>query len=70
MFDEGPLHWVKDSVIGEAVRGDDLRTLMCNRQRQATERATPVEEDGAGSALPMVATLLGSCHAQAVAQSV
>src|SRR5215203_4402971 len=47
-----------DAVLGESLGRDDLRPIASDGQGEATVGAHPVQQDGAGAALAVVATLL------------
>jgi hypothetical protein len=50
--------------------GDDLDVLMRDGEGEAAIDASPVEQDGAGAALPVVAALLGTGESETFAQRV
>ena len=68
--DERPLERVQLPVPGEALDGHDLGALMRDRQGQAAVRTPAVQEDGAGAALPVVASLLRARDPEPLAQRV
>ncbi len=71
MVEEGLLEGGKDAVGGgEPLDGDDLGCVEGHGQQQAAVGAPAVDEDGAGSALPVVAALLGSGQVQLLPQGV
>ena len=70
MHDERPLHWMKLPARGETLGRDDLGAVVGNSERETTVDAPAVEQDRAGTALPVVAALLRTGNAEALAQGV
>ena len=58
------------AICGQPLDGDDLGVLMRDGEGEAAIDAPPVEQDGAGAALPMVAALLGAGDSEPLAQRV
>ena len=57
-------------TVGKPLDGDDLGVLVCDGEREAAIDAPPVEQDGAGSALPVVAAFLGAGESEPLAQRI
>ncbi len=71
MVDERLLERMQVVAIGcQPLDGDDLGVLVRDGQGQAAIDAPAVEQDGAGSALPVVAALLGAGEAEPLAQGI
>jgi hypothetical protein len=51
----------------QSLDGKDLVAVLHGRQSQAAVGTAPIDMDGAGTALTVIAALLGSCKAQALA---
>ncbi len=61
MRDERLLEGMQVVAIGrQPLDGDDLGVLVRDGEGQAAIDASAIEQDGAGSALPMIAALLGA----------
>ena len=54
----------------QALDGEDVRAVAADREREARIDPPPVDEDGAGAALPAVAALLGPGQVEAFAQQI
>jgi hypothetical protein len=48
------------ATLRQPLDGDDLGVLVRDGEGQAAIDASAIEQDGAGSALPMIAALLGA----------
>jgi hypothetical protein len=70
MVDERGLDGVKRAPLRQALDRQDLRAVVADREREARVDAPPVEQDGAGPALPAVAALLGSGEVEPFAKQV
>ena len=71
MVDERLLERMQVVSIGrQPFDGDDLSVLVRDGEGQAAIDAPPVEQDGAGSALPVVAALLGAGEPEPLAQRI
>src|SRR5439155_6919108 len=70
VFEEGGLDGVEGVAVGEAFNGGDLRAVSGDREGEAGVDAAAVEENGAGSALTVVATLLAAGKFEVFAQGV
>ncbi len=71
MVDERLLERMQVVAIGcQPLDGDDLGVLVRDGEGQAAIHAPAVEQDGAGSALPVVAALLGAGEAEPLAQRI
>src|SRR3984957_2582563 len=70
VLDEGCLHRVQVARLAKPFNRGDLVALVHHGQRQAGIDAAAVHVDGAGSALAMVAALLGAGQADGLAQAV
>src|SRR5258708_1695959 len=69
--DERLLEGVQVVAIGrQPLDGDDLGVLVRDGEGQAAIDASPVEQDGAGAALPVVAALLGAGESEPLAQRI
>jgi hypothetical protein len=51
---------------GQPLDGDDVSIFMGDGERQATIDPPPIEQDGAGAALAVIAALLGTGDAHAL----
>ncbi len=58
------------AICRQPLDGDDLGLLVRDGEGQAAIDAPPVEQDGAGAALPVVAALLGACECEPLAQRI
>src|SRR4029450_288779 len=65
--DERPLHRMKLPVRGEPRGRDDLGAVVGNSERETPVDPPAVEQDRAGTALPVVAALLRTGDAAALA---
>src|SRR5262245_60768104 len=70
VLDEGVLQGVQGAILGQPLDGRDMRAILHDGKRQAGIDAPAVDQDGASSALAMVAALLGTGQVEAVAQGV
>ncbi len=70
MLDERPLQRVQALAVGKPLDGDDLGVLVRDGEREAAIHAPAIEQDGTGTALPMVAALLGTGESETFAQRV
>src|SRR5581483_6694063 len=70
VFNESPLEGVQVPIIRQSLNRDDLRILMCNGEGEAAIYAPTIEQDGAGPALPVIATLLGTSNSQTLTQRI
>ena len=70
MFDERLLHGTESVSSGQPFDGRDLRVMGTVGEDQARRDGFAVHEDGAGSAVSFVATLLGSGQLRLVAEAV
>ncbi len=71
MRDERLLEGVQVCAIcRQPLDRDDLGVLMGDGEGEAARDAPPVEQDGAGAALPVVAALLGSGDSEPLAQGI
>jgi hypothetical protein len=68
--DEGLLEWMELVVIGQAFDRDDGDVVMGDGECEAAVDPAAVDEDGACTALAVVAALLGAGQAELVAQEV
>src|SRR4029453_5085327 len=57
-------------IRGQAFNGRDLGAVLHDGKRQARDDAPPVDENGAGTALAMVAAFLGSGEIEIFAKRV
>ena len=57
-------------AVGETLYREDLGILVRDGQREAAVDAPTVEQDGAGTALAVVATLLGTVYRETFAQCI
>jgi hypothetical protein len=57
-------------IGGESSGRDDFRALVGDREGEAAVHAPPVQQDGAGPALPVIAALLGAGDPEAFAQGI
>jgi hypothetical protein len=69
-FHERLLDRVEGGAVGEALDGDDLGAFGLGGQDQAGADEDPVQVDGAGAALALLAGVLGAGEAEAFAQDV
>ena len=69
VFQESLLYGMQAIGGGYALNGVDLRALGLNAQHQAGGYDAPVQVDGAGAAVAVVAALFGAGHADDVAQA-
>ncbi len=58
------------AICRQPLDGDDLGILVRDSEGQAAIDASPVEQDGAGAALPVVAALLGAGESEPLAQRI
>jgi hypothetical protein len=70
VFDKRPLQRVKVLTIGKPLDCDDLGILMCDRESEAAIHAPTIEQNGTGTALPMVAAFLRTGKPQVLAKYV
>src|SRR6476620_1410694 len=70
MVDERLLQRMQRRRAAEPLDGLDRGTLVHDGERQAGINSLPIEQHGAGSALPMIAALLGARQAEMLAQRV
>src|SRR5712692_9143244 len=71
MGDERLLEGMQVVAIGrQALDGDDLGVLVGDGEGQAARDAPPIQQDGAGPALPVVAALLGAGESEMFAQRI
>jgi hypothetical protein len=68
--EERLLHRMQLFALGHTLDGRDLTPLGRHRQLQAGDGPASVQQHGAGTALPLVAALLGAGQIQALAQGV
>src|SRR5947199_10002433 len=68
LFDKRSLQWVQVLITGESLDRDDLGTLMCDGEGEATVHPPAIKQNGTGAALPMVAALLGTGESETLAQ--
>ena len=70
VFEEGGLDGVEGVALGEAFDGGDLGAVGGDGEGEAGVDAAAVEEDGAGSALAVVAALFAAGEFEVFAQGV
>ena len=70
VFEEGGLDGVEFVAVGEAFNGCNLGTLDDGSEGEARVDAAAVDEDGAGAALSVVATLLGAGEREVLTQGI
>ena len=70
MFEKGLLYRMKVFTVGKAFDGGDLRAFGGEGEGEAGVDAAAVDEDGAGAALAVIATLLAAGHIEVFAQRV
>ena len=71
MVDERLLEGMQVVAIGrQPLDGDDLGVLVRDGEGQAAIDASAIEQDDAGSALPMIAALLGAGESEPLAQRI
>jgi hypothetical protein len=58
------------AICRQPLDGDDLGILVRDGEGQAAIDASPIEQDGAGAALPVVAALLGAGESEPLAQRI
>jgi hypothetical protein len=68
--DERPLHRMQLPVRGQPLGRDDLGAVVPDSERETAIDPMAVEQDRAGTALPVVAALLRAGDGQALAQRV
>src|SRR5438552_10318512 len=70
VLDEGRLQWIQLLTLCDALDRGDIGAVVHHRERQTRNDAPAVEEDGAGAAGTLVATLLGAGQVQRLAENV
>src|SRR5262249_20353147 len=70
MVDKGLLYRIQHAVFGQAFYGGDLRAVLHYRQRQARIDPATIDQNRAGAALAVIATLLRSGQAEMNSQRV
>jgi len=72
VLDEGPLQGMKPVGSGgfQSRRGDDFGAVIRDRERETAVQATAVNQDGAGTALPVIAALFCPRKLQVLAERV
>src|SRR5215469_16049653 len=70
MAHERGLHRMESVLLGQALDGGDLVTIMHHRERQAAIDALSVDDDRAGAALSLVAALLRAGQPEILAQRI
>jgi len=58
------------ATLRQPFDGDDLSLLVRDGEGQAAIDASAIEQDGAGTALPMIAALLGAGESEPLAQRI
>ena len=58
------------AICRQPLDGDDLGVLMRDGEGEAAIDTSPVEQDGAGTTLPMIAALLGAGESKPFTQRV
>src|SRR5713226_3361121 len=64
------LEGMQGFAIYEPLNGDDLGVLMRDGEREATVDTPTIEQDGTGTALPVVTALLGTGESETFAQRI
>ena len=67
---KGLLHRMKPVALRHAFDGEDVSAVVTDREREARIDPPPPDEDGAGAALPAVASLLCSGQIEAFAKKI
>ncbi|GGE49046.1 hypothetical protein GCM10007276_27720 [Agaricicola taiwanensis] len=57
-------------ILGKALDGGDLGTIAHHREDEAGVDAPPVDQHGAGTALAMIAALLGAGEVEMIPQEI
>src|SRR5215469_18323953 len=70
VLDEGGLHGVEIVGLADALDCCDLIALVHDREREAAVHAAAIDVDSAGTALAVIATLLGAGEVDAFPQRV
>src|SRR5439155_9655906 len=68
MLDEGGLQGVQGLLVAQAFDGDDLAIGAGDGEIEARVAPNAVDQDGAGAALPVIASLLAAGEAKVLAQ--
>jgi hypothetical protein len=70
MFDKRSLQRVQVLIAGDPLDRDDLGTLMCDGESEATVYSPAIKQNGTGPALPVVTALLWTGESEMLAQRI